>query len=157
MDQEERREGRERQVQRLAVAVGGFWLVPLALSPLRRLSEAVSRVSTRDFRLQFDEPHLPRELNPIVDRLTQTLDMLQRAFAREKQAAADISHELRTPLAALLTTTEVALRKPDASEPLSALAFKTVAESTGDLVYIRVYSGEMKPGETYQNTTTVTK
>jgi len=51
-------------------------------------------------------------------------------------------------------TKEVFLRKPDASEPMSALAFKTVAETNGDLVYIRVYSGEMKPGETYTNTTT---
>ena len=50
-------------------------------------------------------------------------------------------------------TKEAQIRKPEASEPLSALAFKTVAESTGDLVYIRVYSGEMKPGETYLNTT----
>ena len=36
---------------------------------------------------------------------------------------------------------------------MSALAFKTVAEANGDLVYIRVYSGELKPGETYTNTT----
>ena len=50
-------------------------------------------------------------------------------------------------------TKEVSLRKPDPSEPMSALAFKTVAESNGDLVYIRVYSGEMKPGEPYTNTT----
>jgi elongation factor G len=48
---------------------------------------------------------------------------------------------------------EKALRKPDPTEPLAALAFKTVAESTGDLVYIRVYSGELKPGEPYLNTT----
>jgi elongation factor G len=51
-------------------------------------------------------------------------------------------------------TKEVSLRKPEASEPLAALAFKTVAETNGDLVYIRVYSGELKPGETYANTTT---
>ena len=50
-------------------------------------------------------------------------------------------------------TKEVSLRKPDATEPMAALAFKTVAESNGDLVYIRVYSGEMKPGEAYINTT----
>src|SRR5205814_8332115 len=74
-------------------------------------SDAVSRVSEKDFRLQFDDPRLPRELQPIADRLAQTLELLRRAFTREKQAAADISHELRTPLAALLTTTEVALRK----------------------------------------------
>jgi elongation factor G len=60
----------------------------------------------------------------------------------------------RPPVDGVHPKTKVALtRKPDPSEPLSALAFKTVAESTGDLVYIRVYSGEMKPGETYLNTT----
>lgn len=96
--------------------VGGVWLVRLGLSPLQRLSEAVSQVSAKDFRLPFDEPSLPRELRPIVERLTQTLELLKRTFAREKQAAADISHELRTPLAALLTTTEVALRKPRSAE-----------------------------------------
>jgi len=51
-------------------------------------------------------------------------------------------------------TKEALKRKPEASEPMSALAFKTVAETNGDLVYIRVYSGEMKPGENYTNTTT---
>jgi elongation factor G len=49
-------------------------------------------------------------------------------------------------------TKEVYYRKPDASEPMSALAFKTVAETNGDLVYIRVYSGVLKPGENYLNT-----
>jgi elongation factor G len=50
-------------------------------------------------------------------------------------------------------TKDVVTRRADPKEPMSALAFKTVAESTGDLVYIRVYSGVMKPGETYLNTT----
>jgi heavy metal sensor kinase len=99
-----------------AIAAGSFWLVRLGLSPLRRLSEAVSKVSEKDFRLPFNQAEVPRELQPIVERLTQTLDSLKRAFAREKQAAADISHDLRTPLAALLTTTEVALRKPRSPE-----------------------------------------
>src|SRR5205823_7296848 len=48
---------------------------------------------------------------------------------------------------------EKALRKPDPKEPFAALAFKTVAESTGDLVYLRVYSGLMTPGDTVLNTT----
>jgi heavy metal sensor kinase len=95
-----------------ATLVGGFWLVRLGLSPLQRLSEAVSKVSAKDFRLDVDQSRLARELRPIATRLSQTLDLLKRAFAREKQAAADISHELRTPLAALLTTLEVGLRKP---------------------------------------------
>jgi heavy metal sensor kinase len=95
-----------------AVVVGVFFLVRLGLMPLRRLGDAVSRVSEKDFRLHFDESRLPGELTPIVERLKQTLDQLRGAFEREKQAAADISHELRTPVAALLTTIEVALKKP---------------------------------------------
>jgi signal transduction histidine kinase len=90
---------------------GGFALVRLGLAPLQRLSEAVSRISEKDFRLQLGEGQLPQELLPIAERLSQTLDQLHRAFTREKQATADISHELRTPLAALLTTTEFGLRK----------------------------------------------
>jgi len=95
----------------LGILTGSLLLIHLGLAPLARLSDAVSRVSPRDFRLKLDTKNLPRELLPIADRLGQTLEQLKQAFAREKQATADISHELRTPLAALLTTVEVALRK----------------------------------------------
>ncbi len=61
----------------------------------------------------------------------------------------------RPPIQAIHPKTkEVVERTPEPSQPLSALAFKTVAETNGDLVYIRVYSGELKPGENYTNTTT---
>lgn len=94
-----------------ATFAGGYMLLRLGLAPIRRLSEAVSEVTERDFRLKVDPARLPDELQPIAQRLSHTLEQLGRAFDREKQAAADISHELRTPLAALLTTVEVALRK----------------------------------------------
>ena len=100
----------------LATFAGTFWLVWLGLLPLRRLSDAVSRVSTRDFRLPLDSRSLPSELNPIASKLAGTLAALKQAFTREKQAIGDISHELRTPLAAILMTTELALRKPRANE-----------------------------------------
>jgi elongation factor G len=50
-------------------------------------------------------------------------------------------------------TKETVQRKPDPKEPFSGLAFKTVAEPTGDLVYVRVYSGVLKQGDTVLNTT----
>lgn len=93
------------------IVVGGLSLVRFGLAPLARLSEAVSRVSEKDFRLKVNPRELPRELQPIAARLTDTLAQLKQAFAREKQAAADISHELRTPLAAMMTTLELSLRK----------------------------------------------
>jgi elongation factor G len=48
-------------------------------------------------------------------------------------------------------TKEPAQRKPEASEPFSALAFKTVSEKHGDLVFLRIYSGELHPGDTILN------
>src|SRR5262249_20856521 len=45
-------------------------------------------------------------------------------------------------------------RRPDPAEPLAALAFKTISESHGDLVFLRIYSGELKPGMTVLNTAT---
>jgi signal transduction histidine kinase len=104
-----------------AALIGSCLLVGLGLSPLRRLSEAVSRVSERDMTLQCKPAELPPELRPIAERVAQTLELLQRAFARERQAAADISHELRTPLAALLTTLEVGLRRQRSPEEYTEL------------------------------------
>jgi len=46
---------------------------------------------------------------------------------------------------------EKAERKPEASEPFSGLAFKTVSEKHGDLVFVRIYSGELHPGDTILN------
>jgi elongation factor G len=42
-------------------------------------------------------------------------------------------------------------RKPDAKDPFCALAFKTVSEKHGDLVFLRIYSGELRPGDTIMN------
>lgn len=96
----------------LVTVLGGWLLVGRGLNPLRRLSDAVSQISARDFRLPIDPRGLPAEVSPVADRLALALGDLQKAFEREKRAAADISHELRTPIAALKTTLDVACRKP---------------------------------------------
>jgi elongation factor G len=44
-------------------------------------------------------------------------------------------------------------RKPEPTEPFSALSFKTVSEKHGDLVFLRIYSGQLKPGEFIYNST----
>lgn len=104
----------------LGLIAGGWIVTGVGLSPLRKLTEAVSRVNEKAFRLPVDRSELTLELAPIHDRLTQSLDALRRAFEREKEAVADISHELRTPVAGLLATLDVALRKPRSAEQYRA-------------------------------------
>lgn len=49
---------------------------------------------------------------------------------------------------------EELVRKPSVDEPFSALAFKiAVHPFFGKLTYVRVYSGQVAPGDTVQNTT----
>jgi elongation factor G len=47
---------------------------------------------------------------------------------------------------------ERAERRPDATDPFSCLAFKTITEPTGDLVFLRIYSGELHPKDEVLNT-----
>jgi signal transduction histidine kinase len=118
----------------LLTTLGGYFLVGLGLAPLRRLSEAVSQVSPRDFKLPISDDSLHgTELAPVADRLRETLEQLRRVFEREKQAAADISHELRTPVTSLLATLDVALKKP-----------RTAEEYRQTLVDCRAVGGQMR-------------
>jgi elongation factor G len=43
-------------------------------------------------------------------------------------------------------------RRPEEAEPLAALAFKTISELHGDFVFLRIYSGVLRPGMTVRNT-----
>jgi heavy metal sensor kinase len=119
-----------------ASTVGAIWLIAMGLAPLKRLSQAVRRISVKNFQLQLEGGPLPRELRPIRHQLTETLDQLQRAFAREKQSVANISHELRTPLAAMLNTLEVALRKVRSPEEYAKLLrdCQSIGEQMSELV-----------------------
>lgn len=120
----------------LALVGGGWFIVARGLAPVRTLSDAVSRVSEKDFALTVFPADLSVELAPIHARLTQTLDQLRAAFAREKEAVADISHELRTPIASLLATIDVTLRKPRTPEQYRTTLedCRGIAKQLGQLV-----------------------
>ena len=118
-DSQDRLRGRVAGIAALtfvSLVVGGWFIIGIGLSPLRKLTAAVSRVNERDLRLVIDQSDLTVELVPIHDKLNQSFDALRIAFEREKEAVADISHELRTPVAGLLATLDVALRRPRTAE-----------------------------------------
>ncbi|MCA8954743.1 MAG: elongation factor G, partial [Planctomycetes bacterium] len=49
---------------------------------------------------------------------------------------------------------ETIVRPYQSSQPLGALAFKTISDPNGDLTFLRLYSGVMKQGEKYYNART---
>jgi elongation factor G len=62
----------------------------------------------------------------------------------------------RPPVTGLLPGSkdkETVERRPDPKEPFTGLAFKTITEPTGDLVFVRIYSGELHPKDDVLNTT----
>ena len=88
-----------------------------ALRPLRETAEVIAQIDERNLSRRIEEQKLPIELLPMTGRLNEMLARLESVFHQRKQFLADAAHELRTPTASLLTTLEVALRRPrDASE-----------------------------------------
>jgi two-component system sensor histidine kinase ArlS len=112
----------------LLVTIGGgsgaYWIAGNALRPVRKMSEAATRISATNLstRLHFDGPH--EELKELSDAFDAMLNRLERAFDQQNRFVADVAHELRTPLATLQTNLDVAEKNLNAtgSDYLTLLA-----------------------------------
>ncbi len=83
-----------------------------ALRPITKTADVISAIDEQNLSRRIESHQLPVELVPMTNRLNEMLERLERVFTQRKQFLADAAHELRTPTAALLTTLEVALRRP---------------------------------------------
>jgi signal transduction histidine kinase len=103
----------------LLVTIGGgfgaYWIAGSALRPVRKMSEATTRISATNLstRLNFQGPH--DELKELADAFDAMLNRLERAFEQQNRFVADVAHELRTPLATLQTNLDVAARNHNAT------------------------------------------
>jgi two-component system OmpR family sensor kinase len=115
----------ERVLQRLAIgliacgaaagaiaAAASIRLARIALRPLADAAEAIGAVNETNLDRRVDQNSLPPELQPMARQLNAMLGRLQTSFDQRRRFLADASHELRTPTAAIITTMEVALRRP---------------------------------------------
>jgi signal transduction histidine kinase len=99
----------------VAVALTGGWLATQsAVSPIRRLTQTVSRIirtGKTDARVPVDT-----ESGDAIDELTvlfnAMLDKIESLVAAMRGALDNVSHDLRTPLARLRGTAEMALAGP---------------------------------------------
>jgi heavy metal sensor kinase len=133
---------------------GSFLLAGRALRPIRRVNAALEKVSETNLDRRLDPSSFDRELHPLIIRLNEALERLEKGFQRERQFTADASHELRTPLAVLLNSIEVLLRRPRTEAELveacrdnekTARSMQSVVE--GLLLLARMDSGKAGPAK----------
>jgi signal transduction histidine kinase len=96
----------------LATAWLALKLSRAALRPLHKTADVIAEIDEQNLGRRIDVEAMPAELVPMTRRLNEMLERLQNGFQQRKRFLADAAHELRTPTAALLTTLEVALRRP---------------------------------------------
>src|SRR5690606_15461379 len=93
----------------LPVLAAAVWFaIRQAVAPLNALAEEVQGRELLHLS-PVEAPSAPREVEPLVNALTQLFARLARSFESERRFTGDAAHELRTPLAALRTHAEVAL------------------------------------------------
>jgi|CXWL01.1.fsa_nt_gi two-component system sensor histidine kinase QseC len=96
-----------------------WWSIGRALRPLAHLGD---QVAARDpLELRPVDLTGPAETMPLVRRLNELFQRIQRASELERRFTADASHELRKPIAAVRAQAEVARTTPSAGVRDAAL------------------------------------
>ena len=114
----------EQLVQSLALVLPLFalmiwFVVGAVLRPLGRLSDEIARRDANN--LHPIDSAVPREIEPLVQRLNELLRGLAATLDGERRFTADAAHELRTPLAALKSQIQVAMVAQDSAQQQRAL------------------------------------
>jgi two-component system heavy metal sensor histidine kinase CusS len=102
----------------LAVSGGGFWLVAVELAPLQKLVDQTCEVHAAQLDRRLDGSEQAEELQPLVAQFNALLDRLAVAYRQMESFNADVAHELNTPLSTLISSSELALRRPRESAEL---------------------------------------
>ncbi len=93
--------------------VVGWLMAGRFLRPLRTITATTREISATNLHERLDLVGPDDELTELADTFDQLLDRLERSFAFERSFVANASHELRTPLAAMRTSLDVAMAKPE--------------------------------------------
>jgi two-component system heavy metal sensor histidine kinase CusS len=74
--------------------------------------EQTRSLSAQELHRRLDDSHQPQELRPLIAQFNALLDRLAVAYQQMEAFNADVAHELNTPLTTLISSCELALRKP---------------------------------------------
>ncbi len=112
----------------LAVSLGSFFLVRIGLGPVHSLVDQTRQLTADKLRQHLDGSGQPLELQPLVAQFNDLLDRLRRTYDQLEGFNADVAHELRTPLATMITSIELAVRRPHDPPATSDLLGSTLEE-----------------------------
>ena len=112
----------------LVVSGGAYWLVRRGLKPVDYLATQAAALSVRSLSDQLDGTAQPSELQPLIAQFNALLQRLAESYRRLESFNADVAHKLNTPLTTLITSTELALRKPHQSAGLIDLLGSNLEE-----------------------------
>jgi two-component system, OmpR family, sensor kinase len=120
----------------LAFALGVWLLSRQVLAPVQRVTQAASRVSSRDLSQRVPVPRSQDEMRELAVAINHMLDRLQESFETQRRFTADASHELRTPVTAIVGHANYVLRRtrPTPEQVDSLTVIRHEAERMGKLV-----------------------
>ena len=90
--------------------LGGWWLTRKALTPVSKLTDAITKVHERNLRDPLPRSGNGDELDQLTKVFNDTLARLDDSFKRIREFTLHASHELKTPLTVLCGEIETALR-----------------------------------------------
>lgn len=115
----------------LVVSIIANTLVRRAFKPVDHLAKQTASLNATSPTSQLDGSQQPDELQPLVHQFNQLIKRLSASYSQLENFNADVAHELNTPLTTLITSTELALRKPQSREALHDLLGSNLEELHG--------------------------
>jgi signal transduction histidine kinase len=92
----------------------GWLLAGRFLRSVRTITAMAREITASNLKERLDHAGPDDELKELADTFDELLGRLDRSFESERRFVANASHELRTPLAAMRTSLDVAMAKPEA-------------------------------------------
>lgn len=126
----------------IAICVSGYWLVGRGLYPLRKLIAQTRTVDALKLDQRLNGDGQAEELQPLIKQFNALLDRLALAYKRMEAFNADVAHELKTPLSTLISSSELALRRPREPAELCELIASNLEELhrmssvVGDMLFL---------------------